>query len=233
MGKLRKGDIGQFGFTVYHFDMPADEPRARVIKRTLERATAKAAPVFLNQPGYRRHEAARYTAVLLAKLEEPIKQYKMGAAPPSEIDRAAAATRIKGKTKKERERILQIEWIARKEKEDAAERIEAAMAYFNISDDLPLEVQWELLALSLLGAHFKGCRSLAEAPGGAPSVSPSAYAELAADFDRFKKASLSFHKNTDVARSYLQHKGGKVRVGHETIASIGGLVKAVRRGRSL
>jgi hypothetical protein len=161
-------------------------------------------PLFLGQRDYRRVRASNFKTQLREKLDTPIKQYRY---------------------------TDQTKWSSTKREINI--RIEAAFAFFGIPEEWPESLQWQQLAMHLLGAHFKGCRTFAKSVGGAPAVAPEEYQKLASDFDRFAQSKPPSSKRSELARWYLKkNKNNEVRIGREKITSWRALLAAVRRGKA-
>jgi hypothetical protein len=204
----RKGDLARFGVTV---DYTLSEKGSRLPEP----------PLFLGQPKYDRHGAiAPYKSRLLGKLNEPIKRKRI----------TKAAEDAGGTDEQIRQRI------EREIKTEHDIRIEAAMALFDVPNSWPEAVQWQWLALCLLGKHYRGCRTLTKGPGAPPTVPPEEYIKLSASFEDFKrKYEAKYDKRSGkvTGQAYLHQNGGTIQVGPERIASVSGLLNAVGRGKQI
>jgi hypothetical protein len=116
--------------------------------------------------------------------------------------------------------------------DETEKRINAALELYDIEPNTPAEAKWCALAMYLLGAHFRGCRSLARQPGGAPKNSrPEVFAELTA-FDEYYKAARPATDMTH-ATNFLKGRNGKIQVGNETITTAKGLLNLHRREKKV
>jgi hypothetical protein len=107
-------------------------------------------------------------------------------------------------------------------------RVNAALELYDIEPSTPAEAKWCALAMYLLGAHFRGCRSLARQPGGAPKNSPQSYSKEITAFDKYcETAPVGSQKAR--AGWYIKSRGGKVKVGRETITDATAFMNMYRR----
>ena len=105
----------------------------------------------MKEPNPIKHRAGAYEARLRRFLNEPIRAYRLP------VD-------AKGEEQRKEQLIKQAQWI-----KDAQEAREAALfdLYRVLDPDCLSELErWRWLALALAGEHFKGGRTLLEAPGG-------------------------------------------------------------------
>jgi hypothetical protein len=106
----------------------------------------------VKEPNTIKYLSGAYEARLRRFLNEPIRAYRLP---------------VDAKDGKEREDQLKkrAQWI-----NDAQHAREAALFdFYRVPDCLSELERWRWLALALAGEHFKGCRTLREAPGGASS----------------------------------------------------------------
>jgi hypothetical protein len=112
---------------------------------------------------------------------------------------------------------------------EVEKRINAAVEYFGIDAG---RYKWEILSLALLLRVFPAGFTVLNKPrGGAKKNPEDAYRILADDFDSFvakqPHRSVSLH-----AKKFIETKKGKIEVGQETVTTLKGLLRAVRRGRA-
>jgi hypothetical protein len=112
-------------------------------------------------------------------------------------------------------------------------RINAAFEFFDIEPDTPESAKWCALAIYLLGAHFKGCRSLAKQPGGAPKNSRQEIAAAVANFDAHCKTARPGSSDMALATNFLKVQGNKIRIGNETITTPKAFLNLYRREKKM
>lgn len=111
---------------------------------------------------------------------------------------------------------------------ETEKRINAAFELYDIDPSTPETAKWLTLAIYLLGEHFKGCRSLARHPGGAPGNPPSAYSEPISDFDKYC-ATAPQGSQIALAGWFLKSRGGSIQVGNESINNAKSFLNMYRR----
>jgi hypothetical protein len=109
-------------------------------------------------------------------------------------------------------------------------RVNAALDLYDIDPGTPEAAKWCALAMYLLGEHFKGCRSLARQPGGAPKNAPSAYSRVVDEFDTYCRTARP-GSDTERAGWFLAKKGGTIQIGNEKISTARSLLNMRRRAK--
>jgi hypothetical protein len=103
----------------------------------------------VKEPNSIKHLSSAYEARLRRFLNEPIRAYRLSVDAEDEAQRNEL-------------QIKRALWI-----KDSQEAREAALFdLYCVPDCLSELERWRWLALALAGEHFKGCRTLLEAPGG-------------------------------------------------------------------
>lgn len=114
------------------------------------------------------------------------------------------------------------------ERAETDRRIAAAFEFYDIPADSPEEAKWMTLAIYLLGAHFRGCRSFAKQPGGAPRTPQIEYEAIVSEFDDYcstaRPGTLTAH-----AIAFIKKRGGSVRIGKESISDAKAFLNMRRR----
>ena len=111
---------------------------------------------------------------------------------------------------------------------ETEKRINAAFDLYDIDPATPESAKWITLAVYLLGEHFRGCRSLAKQPGGAPKNSSKHYSRIIADFDQYCGAARPGSKQA-VATRFIKSRGGSIQIGTEKISNAKSFLNMYRR----
>jgi hypothetical protein len=110
------------------------------------------------------------------------------------------------------------------------DRVNTAFAVHGIPSGDPH--RWERLSWSLLCTLFPEGFAILEKPRGGDKKTPEqVYANFAEKFERFFAGSR-YPSRTAGALAFLKKSAGKVSIGHETISTHQGLLRAVKRGNA-